>query len=134
MCQYVECHLLLLLLHLCPLLMPLVECWCMHMPHRPGRPRGVDHTTSVNMLHFVLFHSVTCYTSSLVSCIHVNTTKLRNIMCTLVATGVIPWSLECSSFSVAAMLQGFDQMWDARSILCRRNDLNIAWNWKRQCN
>ena len=40
MCQYVKCHLrillLLLLLHL-----SLVECRCMHMPHHPS---GVDHT------------------------------------------------------------------------------------------
>ena len=94
MCQYVEYHLLLLLL----LLHPLVECWCMHLPQRMGRPSGVDHTTPFNMLHFMLFHSVTCYTNSLVSRIHINTTKLRNIMCTLVATSVILRSLECSKF------------------------------------
>ena len=35
------------------------------------------------------FHNVTCYTNFIVSCIHVNTTKLRTIMCTLVATSVI---------------------------------------------
>lgn len=37
-----------------------------------------------------------------------------------------------SSFSIAAMLQGLDQMWGVRNVLCRRNNLNIIWNWKRQ--
>jgi hypothetical protein len=93
MCQYVECHLLILFL----ILLPLVECWCMHMPHRrEGQVKWTTPHHTIKMLHFVSFHNVTCYTNSIVSRIHVNNTNLHNITCTLVAKGVILRSLECT--------------------------------------
>ena len=36
-----------------------------------------------------------------------------------------------SSFSVVAMLQGFDKPWGARNVLCGRHNLHIEWNWER---
>ena len=45
---------------------------------------------------FARFHSVTHYASSLLSCIHVNTTYLLNITCILVTTSMLLGrSLEC---------------------------------------
>ena len=83
----------------------LCHCWMLVHAYTtlPGAAKwsGPHHT--VKMLHFVLFQSVTCYTSSIVSCIHVNTTKLRNIMCTLVAIGVTLRSLECTHVTLLTL-------------------------------
>ena len=80
-CQYVKCHLILILLF-----MPLVDCW--------SRP---------------LKCCTSCYSIvSHAALIHVNSTKLRNITCTSVATGMILRSLECTSLlypGASAVLQ-----------------------------
>ena len=52
---------------------------------------------SIAMLNFVFF---TPYANSLLSCIHVNTTKFDYITCTLVATGVILRRLECNTNNI----------------------------------
>ena len=40
--------------------------------------------------------------------------------------------IKTSRFSALAIFQGFDKTWEARDFLCRRRDLSIEWNWKRQ--
>ena len=52
------------------------------------------HYCNVN---FVLLHTVKHYTKSPLSCIHVNMANLLNIMCTLVAAGMILGRLECNT-------------------------------------
>ena len=48
-----------------------------------------NHQSNITMLQFALFHNAKYYTNYMLSCIHVNTTKLCNISCTLVATCLI---------------------------------------------
>jgi hypothetical protein len=76
-----------------------VTCWVLVHAYAtsPGKAEwrsGLQYT--IKMLHFVLFYSVTCYIDSIVSHIHVDTTKTCNVTRTLVATCVILWSWECS--------------------------------------
>ena len=41
--------------------------------------------------------------------------------------------IKTSAFSVLGLLQGFDNTWGARNVLCRRHNLHIERNWKK-CN
>ena len=42
--------------------------------------------------------------------------------------------VKISIFSAEAMLQGYDQTWSVRNVLCRRDNMKINWNWKWQRN
>jgi hypothetical protein len=74
-------------------------CWMLVHAYAtcPGKVKWSGPHHNIKLLHFVLFHSVTCYTNSIVSCIHVHITKLRDITCTLVGTRVILRNLKCIS-------------------------------------
>ena len=59
-----------------------------------------SHTSHYHYCHFcnvdlVTFHNVTCYTNSLLACIHFHIADLLNITCTLLATCMILRRLEC---------------------------------------
>jgi hypothetical protein len=92
----------LLLLFLCHLLNVGA---CIHHIAWEGQVEWIilaDSVTGERIPHisFVLLHNVTCYTTPIISHIHVNTTKPRNIMCTSIATDVILQSFECIKSSV----------------------------------
>jgi hypothetical protein len=61
----------------------------------PGKAKWSGPHYTIEMLQFVLFYTVTYDTNSIVSHVHVNTTKPRNITYTVVAIGVILWRLGC---------------------------------------
>ena len=58
-----------------------VQSTCSHAPRHP-----YCHYCNAD---FVLFHNVTCYINTLLSCIHVNIAHLLNITCTSVTTCMI---------------------------------------------
>ena len=41
--------------------------------------------------------------------------------------------IKTSAFSALGLLQGFDNTWGTRNVLCKEHNLHIEWNWKK-CN
>ena len=67
-------------------------CACVQLWEIIRIPRTKSTISNITMLKYLLSHNITTYTYSPSSCIHVSTTKFRNISCPSVATGVILWS------------------------------------------
>ena len=76
-----------------------------HYVIRPRIPTTCSHASCCHHcdynhycnVDFVLFHDVTCYTSSLLAHIRINTIYLLNVMCALVVTCLILRRLECTT-------------------------------------
>jgi hypothetical protein len=77
---------------------------------------------------FVLFYNVTYYTNPLFSYIHVNTTYLLNITCTLVATCVIIRRLECNAYNLGNVRKVSNIHFNTISI-----DWLFIWCLKKMC-
>ena len=76
---------------------------CVHHIAREGQEEWTTLAQVTGDQFQISLRSPQCYSImscatliSIVSCIHVNTKKLHNITCILVAKGVILWSLECT--------------------------------------
>ena len=83
--------------------------------HYSNPPKNSNHTlihvmlssiVIIAMLTLCYFHNVTCYTSFLLSCIHVTSTHLLNITCTLISTSMTLGRLKCiASYVGPRMIQ-----------------------------
>jgi hypothetical protein len=83
-------------LHVCHVSLPYIIGFDINIIHQRIQTTRL-HSSRCHYwgVDFVLFHYVTCYTNSLLSCIHVNNAYLLNITCTLVATYMILGRLHC---------------------------------------
>ena len=66
----------------CHIFLPHITCFDIKEIHQRFQ------STHFMLSSLLLFQNVTHYTNSLLSCIHVNTTNLLDIMCTTVAMGM----------------------------------------------
>ena len=64
----------------------------------------------------VILDIVTCYINPLLLCIYIITTKLHKITCTLVATGMILWRVECMDWTVHISLRKRQLCYFAQSL------------------
>ena len=107
--------------------LPYVTIFAIKMIHQRIQTTRLHASCShyCHYLHvdFVLFHNITCYTNYLLSSIHVDTTYLFNIMCTLVATCVILGRLECI-VKFQSVIGGLE---DGKSKVLRLETIQFDW-------